>query len=71
MPVVQWVVNIGYTVETRDGEVGVVREMKSKTLPSCSLCKLARRWDSHEMLLVFFTFLALAAGWRYRQPVLA
>lgn len=27
MPVVQWVVNIGYTVEARDGELGVVREL--------------------------------------------
>jgi hypothetical protein len=27
MPVVQWVVRIGYTVEARDGELGVVREI--------------------------------------------
>lgn len=27
MPVVQWVVNVGYTVEARDGELGVVREI--------------------------------------------
>jgi len=27
MPVVQWVVKIGYTVEARDGELGVVREI--------------------------------------------
>ncbi len=27
MPVVQWVVKIGYTVETRDGELGIVREI--------------------------------------------
>lgn len=27
MPVVQWVVKVGYTVETRDGELGVVREI--------------------------------------------
>ena len=27
MPVVQWVVKVGYTVEARDGELGVVREI--------------------------------------------
>jgi len=27
MPVVQWVVKLGYTVEARDGELGVVREI--------------------------------------------
>lgn len=27
MPVVQWVVQIGYTVEARDGELGTVREV--------------------------------------------
>ena len=27
MPVVQWVVNVGYTVETRDGVLGTVREI--------------------------------------------
>src|SRR5205807_971067 len=27
MPVVQWVVRLGYTVEARDGELGVVREI--------------------------------------------
>jgi hypothetical protein len=27
MPVVQWVVSLGYTVEARDGELGVVREI--------------------------------------------
>ena len=27
MPVVQWVVRLGYTVEARDGEIGVVREI--------------------------------------------
>ena len=27
MPVVQWVVKIGYTVEARDGELGVVQEI--------------------------------------------
>jgi hypothetical protein len=27
MPVVQWAVRIGYTVEARDGELGVVREI--------------------------------------------
>lgn len=27
MPVVQWVVQVGYTVETRDAEVGTVREI--------------------------------------------
>jgi hypothetical protein len=27
MPVVQWVVQVGYTVETRDAEIGTVREI--------------------------------------------
>lgn len=27
MPVVQWVVKLGYTVEARDGELGIVREI--------------------------------------------
>src|SRR5437868_4883221 len=27
MPVVQWVVKLGYTVEARDGELGTVREI--------------------------------------------
>ena len=27
MPVVQWVVRVGYAVETRDGHLGIVREI--------------------------------------------